>query len=701
MGDGRGSDALQRHIARLKERIFAGDNAACYLEREQILVECDARELTPVAAFAELLGRVGTPVEDDDVFLGRVVEACWPVEMPGPQLEYRSLNTNGHMTLDWATLLTRGLHGIAADAAETARRLDTADARQFAADAAGYAATVEAYARRYAAAARDRAARSADPLARARLLRAAAALETVPCQPATDLFSALQAIWLVHMLTSCYLGSRDFAFGRLDQYLWPYYTRDCAHGVEDDDSVRALLAHFLLKTNEITGTSTWNYQQKPIPCMATKQYLVLGGGDASGREASNRLSTLVLDAALCVRLPEPVLTVRLSATTPESFRNKVAEATIVLQSQLHFYNDDLILPALERQGVPAAEAADYSMIGCCRLDLGGRMDDGLMLSYHYHNTADWLLCALHDAASITSFDELLAQFAHVCTAKVHESVSAAAARLADHQADTACRFESLLLRDCVARGLNYRAGGVRYRPQGHLLGGIATVANSLLAIKRLVYEEQRYTLAQYLAIVDANFAGHEPLLHEVRTRLPKFGNDDPAVDGIAARVGDILLDAFDGCAVPADQVLLTGFYSLNAHHDWGRDLPATPDGRLPGEPVSENQSPTYGTDRHGVTALLSSVARLPLARTVMGGLNVTFSGDITPEKVAALLRTYFSLGGLHVGFTMLDRQTLLEAQQHPDRHRSLCVRLYGYSEYFVALSPEEQQEILTRTAVEV
>jgi pyruvate-formate lyase len=703
------------HLQRLIDRIFAGDNAACFIEREHILSTLEARGVSSTEAFVSLLDAVSTPVAEDDVFLGRVVEERWPEELPGPQLHYRVLNTNGHMTLDWATLLAEGLAGIVRRALATAERLGTADARRFAEEAALCCAAVEAYARRYAAAARTQAVALTDPAAQARLHRAADALEQVPHGPATDLFSALQAIWLVHLVTSCYIGARDFALGRLDQYLLPFYLRDVATGGHTPETAIDLLAHFLLKSNEITGTSTWNFRAKPIPSVASKQYLILGGRDRAGREAANALTRCVLEAARQVRLPEPVLTVRLDPETSPAFLQTVAEAAIVLQSQLQIYNDALVIPRLVQSGVPLAEAVDYTMIGCCRLDVGGRMDDGCMRAYQYHNVAEWLLAALMGGRNpytgeawtegicapeaITSMDDLLAQFRQVCVQRIHTSVAEATAILADaRHSDRAFRFESLLLRDCVERGMSYRAGGVRYRPQGHFFGGIATVANSLLAIHRLVFEERRFTLPAFLAIVAADFAGHEALREEIRQRLPKFGNDDDAVDGLATRAGEIILDALETAQAPSEEVLMGGFYSLDAHHAWGRALPTTPDGRRPGEPISENQSPVYGTDRQGITALLKSVAKLPLHRTVMGGLNIKFASPIAPEKLAALLTAYFRLGGLHLGCTVIDRATLEAAQTHPEHHRNLCVRLYGYSEFFVALSPDEQEELLARTA---
>ncbi|MEI7833273.1 MAG: pyruvate formate lyase family protein, partial [bacterium] len=701
-------------LGRLKEAIFAGDNGACFIERALILQRLTAENVSSTVALSILLREVSTPVEEDDVFLGRVVEGRWPVSGSRPVVNYPVLNSNGHMTLDWATLLTDGLQGVVRQAQATAVRLGTAEASRFAEDAAQCVNAVEAYARRYAQEANARAEQCTDPQVRTCLQRAAAALAQVPHGPAPDLFSALQSIWLVHLITSCYIGSRDFGLGRMDQYLWPLYQQDLAAGRLTPDEAGTLFAHFCLKTNEITGTTTHNFQTKPIPSVASKQYLMLGGRDAQGASTFNELTRLILEGAMHVRMPEPVLSFRLDTQQPDEVFQLVADSIQALQSQVHVFNDAVIIPALEHAGVPREDAAEYTMIGCCRADIGGSMDDAEMLSYQYHDITHWLLAALSGGhhpvtgelwvegvcapEAIITFDEVLAQLGTVTAQRITSAVTAGTEKLSRTlQENTDFRFESLLLRDCVERGRGYRSGGVRYRPQGHFFGGIATVANSLLTIKRLVFDEHRFTLPALLAIVRNNYVGEEALRQEICTKLPKFGNDVSEVDALAAQVGTLVLDALEAVQVPPEQILLSGFYSLDQHHAWGRVLPATPDGRLAGEPVNENQSPVYGTDTHGVTAVLNSVARLPLQRTVMGGLNIKFGGTIASAQLAALLKTYFSLGGIHLGTTFVNRDTLVAAQADPARYRTLCVCMYGFSEYFIALSATEQQELIALT----
>jgi len=169
------------------------------------------------------------------------------------------------------------------------------------------------------------------------------------------------------------------------------------------------------------------------------------------------------------------------------------------------------------------------------------------------------------------------------------------------------------------------------------------------------------------------------------------------VDALARRVCDIALDALEEAPNPEGYPLLGAIYSLHCHVPWGQAMPATPDGRRSGEPVSENQSPVHGTDREGVTALLRSVASLPLSGTATGGLNIKLAGKPSPDVVVGLMESFFEMGGVHVGFTFVDRETLLAAQSRPEEYRSLCVRITGFSEYFIALSPEAQADVIART----
>lgn len=686
-------------LAPLRERIFAGDNTHCFVERQ-----CALAALAPVletlpartryaAILERLLAEASTPIEPEDVILGRMVEGPLP---EGLQYHHNlpGFATNGHLTLDWPALLRRGLRALAAEARATADSREDDEAAAFAENAGRCCEALCGFAERYAAAAEEQA-ETAPPARRAALLRAARALRAAPAGPAPDFYAALQAIWLVQLVFSCYVGARDFAFGRLDQYLLPHYRRGLADGTLTPSLARACLAHFLLKTKEITGTTTDNYRTKPCPSCASNQYVVLGGRAATGETEANELSVLVLQAAALVKLPQPELNIRLDSATPSFLRRAVEQALPACHSQVQFWNDDAIVPQLRARGLPDEEACGYALTACNRTNLPGVLDfEG---GDAFHNMAAWLLAALGDGSDplLGEFEGILAAYAQVAEREVATAVAERSAWM--RGAPGEFHFESVLLRGCVARGRDYSRGGLPYRAQYHFFGGVATVANSLVALRELIYAQRRFTLPQFLKIVADGFAGHERLRQEVLTSLPKYGNGDPGADELARRVCELALDALEAAPNPDAHLLLPSIYSLYLQVPWGEQLPATPDGRLQGEPISENQSPAHGTDRAGVTALLRSVAHLPLARTPAGGLNLRLGFRPQPQTALQLVESFFALGGIHLGFTFVDREDLLAARLRPAEYRSLCVRVTGFSEFFIALSPAAQADVIART----
>jgi formate C-acetyltransferase len=694
-----------------RRRVLDGDNSSCFIERERVIKKhlgealLLPEERRYVFFLKKLSEELSTPIEDEDLLLGRMVEGrlgdgeCRET-CPG------GLNSVGHVTLDWEELLSKGLKEIAEEAMRNARASGKEEARDFAENVGEAVAAIGKFASHYVEAAGTKSLQSEIPHLKIRFSHAAAAVWNVPAKPARSFHEALQSIWFVHLVTSCLIGSRDFAFGRMDQYLFPYYKNDIDSGVLNREGAVALLSALFIKSNEITGTATWNHQQKPIPSNASKQYLIIGGSNMDGSTAENELSLLILEAAETVKMPEPVITVRLAADSGADFKARVAKAVVALGSQIHIFNDNIIIPSLVRRGIAKEDAYDYSMVGCCRLNIPGKMDWGSIESFH--NLPLWLLrtlhrenqpgqeCEWHDWLDYSTFNELIKAFEVQCRKSLEQSVEANRQSIA-RRFPKAFHFESLLLSDCVRDCTDYINGGVRYRPQNHYLGGIATVVDSLAAIRKTVFEEKRFTLRRFMEIVGNDFRDDPRLRHEILRDAPKFGNGDPVADQLASEIGNMLLDTLYSFETPARQPLLAGFYSLDQHHGWGGALPATPDGRLGGEPVSENQSPVYGADKSGVTALLKSVTSLPLDKTAMGGLNIKFGSPVRPEIIGDLLTTFFRSGGIHAGFSLADRKTLEDAAAKPENYRSLCVRMYGFSEYFTSLSVREQAELIGRT----
>ena len=652
-------------LQRLIEKVFAQSNEHCFIEKERYLTAFSEQDEKPADYYprmlAGLLDTVSTPIEAEDVFVGRVVEA--PPEGPAPS---RLLYAKGHLTPDYPRLLQKGFCGILKEIRSHAERLGTPEARQYAENAAIVIGAVRRFSLRYA-----------DAAAQAGNLRAAEALRRVPYEPAWDLFSALQSIWMVHMIASCYVGYRDYGFGYMDEYLYPYYQKETAPREE----LLELLCGFLIKPNEICGRGTHNYKQKPVLCQASKQYILLGG------KAPNELTELLMEAAALNNMAQPEMTVILAKNAPDSFKNKVFSAMAALTDKLQVYNYDLLKSFLTNKGLPPTIAEHPAFTACCTGDVYLHS-----CREEFYLPTVQLFCKVLFEGEFSSKEELLRAYSAAVTAETAHYMEES--RNPDPVwCSMAYVLDSLLLSSCNER-CRYAPYGLQYRAKNIFLPGIATLGDSLCALDTLVFNGN-LPYRELIEKVKEDFRGEERLLATLAA-LPKFGNDTES-DRYTAEMGRLLVEAVEAAPHEPCEILLPSFYSLQRENEWAAETPATPDGRRAGTPISENQSPVYGTDRKGITALLNSVAKLPFDQTAAGGLNLSFGSAVEPAILRALTEAYFRKGGLHIGITVLDHATLRDAIEHPENHRALTVRLYGFSEYFIALPPWQQQAVLNRT----
>lgn len=659
----------------LRETVFEADDKACFIERERILNRL-AQELADytdfdkdAVVFSKLLSEVSTPLHDCDYFAGRVVEALPDEGMEAPTY---MLSSTGHMNPDYARLLKQGFGGILADIQASAAQKEDEEARVFAHNAAIVVNAVKEYAQRYAEAAEQKG-----------FSRMAAALKRVPYEPAYDYFSALQSIWLVHMIASCYVGSRDYGFGRFDEYMLPYYQAALANG-QTEEELTELLVGFMIKTNEICGRCTHNHKIKPILSQSSKQYINIGG------ETPNEFSYVVLNAAMRLNMAQPTITVLLKPEADARFTDRVFEALSVLTDKMNIYNYEPIFEHLIHDGISADVARDYTFSACCSFDL----------NYHtfrqeYFVPTPQLFTEVLHKRDYHSMEELIEEFRLAVTADVQKAANIHQKGISLSRASKLFVFDGLLLTDS-ARECRFPCDGRdTYGVINLFFSGVATLGDSLMVLDKLVFQEKRFTYAEFAAILKNNFEGQEQLRQEI-LGYTKFGNDTDA-DAYTVRIAEAMLDAADAVKLKESYHFAVGFYSLNRDITWKSEVEATPDGRKAGDPFSENQSPTYGADKNGVTALLKSLSKLPFDRTVSGGLNLTFLGKLSPKILKSLVVSYFQMGGFHVGISVVDREALKDAMVHPEKYKSLTVRLYGFSEYFISLPEWQQLAILDRT----
>ena len=663
-------------LERLKNLVFESDNTACFIEREQFLntldteVYCETSPHYYAQVLAGLLEYVSVPISSDDVIVGRVVEG---VTTEFEKIPCNILQSKGHMSFEYARMLKLGLRGILEEIKQNAKSLGDEESKIFYENSEIVVNAIRSYAHRYAEAARKNG-----------MIEAATALEKVPYEPAYDLFSALQGMWIVHMIASCYIGSRDYAFGRFDELLYPYYENELKKGKTEDELI-ALLSFFMIKPNEICGRTTWNYKQKPIFSHSSKQYINIGG------ENPNPLSFAVLKAAEATNMAQPQIVVLLDPNANEEFTDAVFSSLAVLTDKMNIYSYPSIKNFLIGKGVPVEVAKDFTYSACCTFDLNHRniREECFIPTVH-------AFCRTLKSKDFKSVDEILAAFSDELAVllKAHlDKVQLDWPVVANRKFFV---LDSLLIGDCAKKCRYPMQGGLTYHIYNLFFIGIATVADSLAAIDRLIFKEKKLSYSEYMDVLDRNFEGEDELLSYVRS-FEKFGNDTD-VDKYATLVGETFLSTVDSFKLPKNRFTIPGFYSLDRDNRWVKDLPATPDGRLAGERVSENQSPVYGADRNGITALLNSVAKIPLTKTATGGFNLTFSQKVEPEVLKWLITTFFQNGGLHVGITVLKREELEDAIVNPNKYRSLTVRLYGFSEYFISLPAWQQKAILSRTA---
>jgi pyruvate formate-lyase/glycerol dehydratase family glycyl radical enzyme len=627
----------------------------------------------------------------------------------------------GHQTIDYARLLSLGLNGIQAEVRARLAELDVARTEDFERwqflEAVRIALEGAAeFAARYSRLARDMAAVEDDPSRQAELEKIAATCSRVPAEPAQTFQEALQSIWSVHIVLRNEGWGPGLSFGRLDQYLYPYFAKDLAAGTLTRDEARELLGAFLVKVNDIACvTSSVNIET--LAGFPTMVSMTLGGVTPEGKDAVNELSYLFLEAEQEVGLNAEEITIRVSNSNPDSFLMKALEVSKNLRGKFKFVSDTTIISQLLSEGRPVEHARDYVLAGCFTpgvpshsLDItAGQINGPMILELALNDGASRLTgeqIGPHtgDPRRFTSYEEVWEAFAKQVEFFMHKTVAARNMDTGLYAKFAACPFMSAFFGACIERGRDVISGGTApYIREGFGVGGLPNIGDSLAALKKVVFDDKLIDMSGLIAALDNDFEGEEWLVRALAS-APKFGNDDDYVDSI---VNDIIvlfdreLGKHKGLrgAKPALAVA-----SGTGHILMGTMVGATPEGRKAGEPFAEGGiSPHQGRNTSGPTATLRSVAKLDLMK-VRGGsvLNMKFNPDALAgadkmNKFMSMLRMYCETGGFHVQFNIVDAKTLRDAQQHPENYRDLLVRVATYSAKFVELSPRMQEDIIART----
>ncbi|MDQ7992379.1 MAG: glycyl radical protein [Propionicimonas sp.] len=637
---------------------------------------------------------------------------------------------DAHIAVSYERVLAEGLVGYRTRTEALLAGLDLTDADQFRRSFFYRAVliTLDAvvdFAHRYADLAADLAATEPDPARSAELREMSRILNRVPEQPAQTFHEAVQAVWLVQLCLQVESNGHSLSYGRLDQYLHPFYAADLEAGRVTPDSATELLTNLWLKTITLAKIRSWSHTRfsagGPL-----YQNVTVGGQTPDGRDAVNPLSYLVLRSVAQTRLPQPNLTVRYHGGLDDDFMLECIQVMRLGFGMPAFNSDEVIIPSLIDKGVAEADAYNYSAIGCVEVAVPGKWGYRCT-GMSFLNFPKTLLTAMNGGrdprsgeqlapagrhfTQMADFEELMAAWDVTVREFQRHCVildSACDIALEENVADILC---STLVEDCLGRGRPIKEGGAVYDFVSGLQVGIANLGDSLAAIRRCVFEDGTVTAAELWEALLDDFAGARGA--EIQAALagaPKYGNDDDYVDGLLVRAYDSCIDEIFRHhntrygRGPIGGGYYAGTSSISANVPQGASTMATPDGRRAGEPLAEGCSPSHGADTHGPTAVFKSVSKLDTTR-ITGG--VLLNQKVTPQvlrkdadrrKLVLLLRTFFNrLDGFHVQYNVVDRATLLDAQAHPERHRDLIVRVAGYSAFFNVLSRATQDDIIART----
>ena len=603
-----------------------------------------------------------------------------------------------HHAGDYATLLRLGFGGLRQEVLTSLPRQDAKgrvflDSMLVALD--GAADHLRRWSRRLSLAAQEFPAH--EPL----LQRQAAMLERLAEAAPASFWEALQLVYLYHCMMQ--LDDRGaMAFGRMDQYLYPFYAADLAAGRLTAAEAQALLDHLFAK----------------ITIDEDVQNIVVGGTrPADGADATNPVSYHILEACKRVGRPGGNCTARLHAGTPDAFIEKCAEVIRTGIGYPAVTHEAPIIRGLVEHGYPLEDARDYCCVGCIETQIQGKQGpwaDGRANPLHALNLAlfrgvDSLTGKqvgpdTGEPATFEAFYQAFITHAHL---QIRHLVAAADRGQRPHferAEEFTAPLLSALVADCIARGRDVNDGGARY-PGCFGFGsmGIASIADSLAAVRQFVYEEQRFTLDELRALLRADFAGCEAERQLLLRGAPKFGNDLEAVDSLATRVVTDLAAEYRRHQTPegGHYFMLMGSNVQNIAG--GHELGATPDGRKAGTPISDASSPTFGRDLHGPTAAIRSIGRIPYHLAVGGNVvnmkldPASIAGEAGLRRFAALIRTCFELGGQELQFNTTDSRVLRDAMGNPEHYESLVVRVSGFSATYVHLDRSVQQDILART----
>ena len=676
-------------------------------------------------------------------------------------------NGVGHVTVKYEEVLAVGYEGIIKKAEQELSECnvgdgDYAERSHFLQAVILSCQAVIEYARRYSALAQEMAEQCTDAARKEELLRIAENCSRVPAKGAQNFYEACQSFWFVQQLIQLESSGHSISPGRFDQYMYPYYKKDMENGNISREFAQELMDCIWVKLNDLNKCRD-AVSAEGFAGYSLFQNLIAGGQNKEGEDVTNDLSFMCIQASMHVRLPQPSLSVRVWNGSPHEFLIKAAELTRTGIGLPAYYNDEVIIPSLQNRGLSLEDAREYNIIGCVEPQKAGKTEG-------WHDAAFFNMCRplelvfangedkgemvgvpTGEVTEMSSFEEFYNAYKKQMEYGISLLVNADNAIDVAHAKRCPLPFLSCMVDDCLKRGKSVQEGGAVYNFTGPQGFGIANMADSLFAVRKLVYEEKKVTMEEMKEALAWNFGkgldqqsvsdtaeavlrkmkdagqkidentvssilqavmnaqpGEEKMkryeeIHNMIEEVPKFGNDIPEVDYFARDVAYTYTKPLQNYKNPRGGQFQAGLYPVSANVPLGGQTGATPDGRYAHTPVADGVSPSAGKDVNGPTEAATSVSRLDHFIVSNGTLfNQKFhpsalSGREGLEKFVALIRSYFDQKGMHMQFNVVDRDTLLDAQKYPEKYKHLVVRVAGYSALFTTLSRSLQDDIIRRT----
>lgn len=538
----------------------------------------------------------------------------------------------------------------------------------------------------------------------------------VPAHAPRDFWEALQHYWFIHLGVIIELNPWDaFNPGRLDQHLYPFYEKGLADGTLTKEEAKELLQAFWIKFNNQPAPPKVGVTAEESATYTDFALINTGGVKADGADAVNELSYLILDVVEEMRLTQPSSMVQISKKTPDRFLKRAVEIIRTGFGQPSVFNTDEIIQELLRQGKLVEDARNGGASGCVETGAFGK--ESYILTGYFNmpkvleitlnngldpRTGKKIGLETGDPAELSSFDELFEAFRKQLDYFVDIKIKGNDIIERLYAERLPVPFLSLLIADCIAKGKDYNDGGARYNTDYIQGVGLGTTTDSLTAIKYNVFDKRHVTMKELLEILKVDFNRYENFRQRLLNKTPKYGNDEDYADQFMKAIFEVYFDAIDGRPNTKGGHYRINLLPTTVHIYFGKVVGATPDGRKAREPLSEGVSPVQGADRKGPTAVIKSVAKIDHVRTGGTLLNQKFTPQLLADetgidKLAQLIRTFFKLDGHHMQFNVISSDMLRDAQKHPERYRNLIVRVAGYSDYFVDLGVDLQNEIIKRT----